>query len=126
MTASILIVEDDPLTAQLLQFVFEREQCDVTWLADGQQAQSHLQQQPPAGTVLLDLMLPHVDGLDLLKQLRSRPAWQHTRVMVLSARDQTSDIRQAFALGADDYMTKPFDPQELLARVQRWSSPRPA
>ncbi|MEY3612724.1 MAG: Alkaline phosphatase synthesis transcriptional regulatory protein PhoP [Pseudomonadota bacterium] len=126
MTASILIVEDDPLTAQLLQFVFEREQCDVTWLADGQQAQSHLQEQPPADTVLLDLMLPHVDGLDLLKQLRSRPAWQHSRVMVLSARDQTSDIRQAFALGADDYMTKPFDPQELLVRVQRWSSPRPA
>jgi DNA-binding response OmpR family regulator len=126
MTASILIVEDETLTAQLLQFVFEREQYDVTWLADGQQAQSHLHQQPPADTVLLDLMLPHVDGLDLLKQLRSLPVWQHTRVMVLSARDQTSDIRQAFALGADDYMTKPFDPQELLARVQRWSSPRSA
>ncbi len=126
MTASILIVEDDAFTAQLLQFVFEREQYAVTWLPDGQQAQNHLQHQAPADVVLLDLMLPHVDGLDLLKQLRSLPAWQHTRVMVLSARDQTSDIRQAFALGADDYMTKPFDPQELLARVQRWSSPRPA
>lgn len=126
MTASILIVEDDAFTAQLLQFVFQREQYAVTWLPDGQQAQNHLQQQVPADVVLLDLMLPHVDGLDLLKQLRSSPVWQHTRVMVLSARDQTSDIRQAFALGADDYMTKPFDPQELLARVQRWSSPRPA
>lgn len=126
MTVSILIVEDDAFTAQLLQFVFEREQYAVTWLPDGQQAQNHLQQQAPADVVLLDLMLPHVDGLDLLKQLRSSPVWQHTRVMVLSARDQTSDIRQAFALGADDYMIKPFDPQELLARVQRWSSPRPA
>lgn len=126
MTASILIVEDDAFTARLLQFVFEREQYAVTWLPDGQQAQNHLQQHAPADVVLLDLMLPHVDGLDLLKQLRSLPAWQHTRVMVLSARDQTSDIRQAFALGADDYMTKPFDPQELLARVQRWSSPRSA
>lgn len=126
MNASILIVEDDPFTAHLLQFVFEREQHAVTWLPDGQQAQNHLQQHAPADVVLLDLMLPHVDGLDLLRQLRSLSAWQHTRVMVLSARDQTSDIRQAFALGADDYMTKPFDPQELLARVQRWSSPRPA
>jgi DNA-binding response OmpR family regulator len=126
MNVSILIVEDDAFTAQLLQFVFERDQNAVTWLADGQQAQNHLHQQAPADVVLLDLMLPHVDGLDLLKQLRSLPAWQHTRVMVLSARDQSSDIRQAFALGADDYMTKPFDPQELLARVKRWSSPRPA
>lgn len=126
MTASILIVEDDAFTAQLLQFVFEREKYAVTWLPDGQQAQNHLQQHAPGDVVLLDLMLPHVDGLDLLSQLRSLPAWQHTWVMVLSARDQTSDIRQAFALGADDYMTKPFDPQELLARVQRWSSSRPS
>jgi DNA-binding response OmpR family regulator len=65
-------------------------------------------------------MLPHVNGFELLQAIRKQPGWQHTKVVMLSAKDQIADLKQAFALGADDYVLKPFDPEELLARVGRF------
>ena len=65
-------------------------------------------------------MLPHVNGFELLHRLKELPAWEASKVLILSAKDQTAEIQKAFALGADDYMSKPFDPQELLARVKRF------
>jgi DNA-binding response OmpR family regulator len=120
MKPSILIVEDDPFTASLLTFLFKRELFDVQCIPDGQAAMDHLQQAQPVPVVLLDLMLPHVSGMDLLAHIKRLPAWNATRVLVLSAKDQVSDMTSAFALGADDYLVKPFDPQELLARVRRF------
>lgn len=122
MTPSILIVEDDPFTASLLTFIFKRAQFDVTLLTDGQSAWEHLQDHPPARIVLLDIMLPHVNGMALLERLRGLPQGANSRVIMLSAKDQVADIQKAFALGADDYLVKPFDPDELLARVQRFLS----
>ena len=120
MNPSITIVEDDPFTARLLSFIFQRAQYEVTVLEDGQAAWHHFQSESPTNYVLLDIMLPHVNGLELLNRLKGLPAWSNTKIVVLSAKDQTSEIRKAFSLGADDYMSKPFDPQELLARVQRF------
>jgi DNA-binding response OmpR family regulator len=120
MKPSILIVEDDLFTASLLDFLFKRELFDVQCIHDGQTASDHLAQEQSTHIVLLDLMLPHVSGMDLLAQLKRLPAWNTTRVLVLSAKDQVSDMKAAFALGADDYLIKPFDPQELLARVRRF------
>jgi DNA-binding response OmpR family regulator len=120
MNPSITIVEDDPFTASLLSFIFQRAQYEVTVLEDGQAAWHHFQSESPTNYVLLDIMLPHVNGLELLHRLKGLPAWNNTKIVVLSAKDQISEIRKAFSLGADDYMSKPFDPQELLARVQRF------
>ncbi len=120
MNPSITIVEDDPFTASRLSFIFQRAQYEVTVLEDGQAAWHHFQSESPTNYVLLDIMLPHVNGLELLHRLKGLPAWSNTKIVVLSAKDQTSEIRKAFSLGADDYLSKPFDPQELLARVQRF------
>lgn len=120
MNPSITIVEDDPFTASLLAFIFKREQFEVTLLQDGQSAWQHFQHGSPTQYVLLDIMLPHVNGLELLHRLKGLPAWDATKVVILSAKDQIAEIQKAFSLGADDYMSKPFDPQELLARVQRF------
>ena len=120
MNPSIIIVEDDPFTASLLAFIFKREQYEVTVLEDGQAAWQHFQISDPTQFVLLDIMLPHVNGLELLHRLKGLKDWAQSKVVILSAKDQISDIEKAFRLGADDYLTKPFDPQELMARVQRY------
>ena len=118
-TTSILIVEDDEFMACLLRFVFERARFAVQVVADGRAAIAHLESQQPADVVLLDILLPYVNGLQVLQHLRQQDGWQRTPVLVLSAKDGAADVAQALSLGADDYLTKPFDPQELLARVQR-------
>lgn len=124
--ASILVIEDDPFTASLLKFIFEREQWQVTVLGDGRAALEHLNTQAPAQVVVLDLMLPYVSGLEWLQHQRAHPDWADSRVVVLSAKDSGSEIAQAFAQGADDYLSKPFDPQELLARMRRFLTPSAA
>lgn len=116
---SVLLVEDDAFTASLLSFVFQRQQFEVTCLADGQSVLDRLDTAEPASAVVLDILLPHVNGLEVLRRLRAHPKWQHTPVLVLSAKDQITDIEAALAAGADDYLVKPFDADELLARVKR-------
>lgn len=120
--APLLIVDDDPFTASLLEFMFQREQYDVTLLQDGQAALAYIEHRDPVPVVLLEIMLPHVNGFDLLRAIRQHPAWRDTKVVMLSAKDQIVDIKKAFELGADDYVVKPFDPEELLARVRRFNS----
>lgn len=115
----ILLVEDDRLTADLLRFVFERQGWQVTQVADGQAAQALLQ--GPAGfdAVVLDLLLPQLGGLALLAWLRGQPALGALPVLVLSALDGDEVPVQAFDAGASDFVRKPFNPDELLARLRR-------
>ena len=117
--ASILVVEDDDNIATLLQFMLEREGHQVTLLADGQAAHAHITQQPPPALVLLDSMLPYRDGLSLLKTLRGQAPWRNVPVVMLTARSLERDIVSALDAGASDYVIKPFQPHELLARVRR-------
>lgn len=118
-TISILIVEDDEFMASLLQFLCEREGMRVTRVADGRAAKHHMASETASDAVLLDLLLPQASGMEVLQHLRGHPAWQHVPVLVVSAMDGGGDIAQAFAKGADDYLTKPFNPEELLARLRR-------
>ena len=117
--ASILVIEDDDNIASLLQFMLEREGHAVTLLADGEAAHRHLQSQPPPHLVLLDAMLPYRDGLSLLADLRGREGWKTVPVVMLTARSLERDIVTALDAGASDYVIKPFQPHELLARVRR-------
>lgn len=117
--ASVLVVEDDDNIAQLLQFMLEREGHAVTVLGDGQLALRHICMQAAPDLVLLDMMLPYHDGLTLLREMRALPDWATTPVLMLTARSLESDIVRALEAGASDYVVKPFQPQELLARVRR-------
>ena len=86
---------------------------------DGRDRWRDLVERIGTDAVLLDLLLPQLGGLAVLERLRQHPAWVNTPVVVLSALDAGSDLAQAFAAGASDYVTKPFNPEELLARLQR-------
>ena len=110
----ILIVEDDPQIAALLRVTLTRSGYVVVDVRDGRAALAARAIDRP-DLVLLDLGLPDCDGLDLIAPLRGEPA---TRLIVVSARDATEQKVAALDLGADDYVTKPFDREELLARIR--------
>lgn len=117
--ASILVIEDDAFTLALLRFLFERQGLRVLTATDGPSALACLAQGPVPDAVVLDMLLPQLSGLAVLARLRQQPAWAQTPVVVLSALDAGHEMAQAFAAGANDYLTKPFNPEELLARLQR-------
>ena len=113
MTERILLIEDDAaLGAQIVLHLGEAG-FEVTWVKDGYEAARA--DVASFALVLLDLMLPGTYGLDLLKRFRAR---SDVPVLIVSARDHTADKVRGLRLGADDYVTKPFWPEELLARVQ--------
>ena len=113
----ILVIEDDDFMGALLQFVLERQHMQVTRVADGRAALERIDQGAPVDAVVLDWMLPQVSGLEVLAHLRQHPDWAQRPVLVLSALDGGSDIARAFQAGASDYLSKPFHPEELLARL---------
>ena len=118
-TATILVVEDDAFTTALLRFLLERQGVRVQTVADGPSALAQIEQGPVPDAVILDMLLPQVSGLAVLERLRQHPAWAQTPVLVLSALDAGHELAQALAAGANDYVTKPFNPDELQARLQR-------
>jgi two-component system alkaline phosphatase synthesis response regulator PhoP len=120
MPQSILIVEDDDHIAFLLKFMLEREQYDITIASDGLQARELIEGDgPPPALALLDVMLPHVDGFELVRLIRAQPGWRAVPILMLTAKTQEADIVRALDAGANDYIVKPFQPNALLARVRR-------
>lgn len=118
--AEVLIVEDDHVIAELLLFLLQREGHQVLHLADGEAAFQRIHAAQAPALVVLDAMLPYWDGPSLLTEMRQLPAWSRVPVIMLTARTQEEEIVWAFESGASDYVTKPFQPQELLARIRRW------
>jgi len=116
---SALIVEDDDQMAEVLRFISEREGYSVLLAPDGRTAQKLIDTAAPPAIVLLDLMLPHVDGYELLARLRGSASWRGVPVIIVSARSQEQDIVRGLDAGADDYLAKPFKPDELRARIRR-------
>ena len=114
----ILVVEDDPVLAGMITFVLGREGFAVDLASDGRAAIARLQGPPPALAVL-DIMLPHASGHEILETVRAQPGWSHLPVVMLTARNETGDLMRAFSAGADDYVAKPFQPEELVARIRR-------
>jgi DNA-binding response OmpR family regulator len=121
----LLIIEDDVHMAYLLGYLAEKERFVVETIADGRRAVERIDAGNAADLVLLDVMLPYLDGFELLARLRANPAWQQVPVIILTSRTREHDAVRALGLGADDYLTKPFSPPELVARIRR-RLPKPA
>ena len=113
-TKNILIVEDEPSIAEVVSLYLKRAGYHVQIASDGRQAMNILERQMP-DFVILDLMLPQVDGLSLTRWLRDR---SNVPIIMLTARREEIDRIAGLEMGADDYVVKPFSPQELVSRVR--------
>lgn len=116
----VLVVEDDDHIAQVLRFMLERQGYRVTHLADGRTASEHVAASADLpDLILLDVMLPYVDGFEIVALVRARKAWAEVPILMLTARNTERDTVRALDAGANDFFSKPFQPNELLARVRR-------
>ncbi|MHB8668973.1 MAG: response regulator transcription factor [Acidimicrobiales bacterium] len=113
---TVLVVDDDPVILQLLKVNFELEGFSVVTATDGVEGLARVQDSAP-DIVLTDIMMPRLDGLALVGALRENDATRRLPVILLSAKAQSADVERGIAMGADDYVTKPFDPIELVDRV---------
>jgi DNA-binding response OmpR family regulator len=118
-THRALVIEDNEHIAFMLEFILQRAGYDVSAVHNGRDAQAAIANLDPVDVVILDLMLPHVSGYQLINEIRDNVAWRHVPIVVLSAKVLEEDIVKALDLGANDYVTKPFRPAELLARIRR-------
>ena len=114
--ARLLLVEDDKVLAELLVWHFEREEYEVRWTTDGEEALMLAQEQVP-DIVILDWMIEGISGLEVCRRLRRGGATANVPIIMLTARGEESDRVRGLETGADDYMTKPFSPRELIARI---------
>ena len=113
----LLVVDDDPFIARLLEIELSAAGFRVRVASDGAQALESVREDPP-DLVITDVMMPHVDGFELTRQLRQDPRTAQISIIILTARGLSADKLEGFAIGADDYIVKPFDTPELLARVR--------
>ncbi len=113
----ILVVEDEQQIAELLRYNLAKEGYEVLVAHKGREALRLLRRHKP-DLVLLDLMLPDLDGLEVCRQIRRDPATEGLSIVMLTARGEEADIVVGLELGADDYVTKPFSPRVLLARIR--------
>ncbi|WP_114522187.1 phosphate regulon transcriptional regulator PhoB [Altererythrobacter sp. ZODW24] len=114
--AKLLLVEDDPALSELLQYRFEKEGYKVRTTPDGDDALVLASEEVP-DLVILDWMIEGTSGLEVCRRLRRDKATAHVPIIMLTAREDEDDRIRGLEIGADDYLTKPFSPRELLARV---------
>ena len=114
MSTRIVLAEDDPNQARILRLYLEREEYSVVVAATGSRALAAFREQDPA-LVILDLMLPDLDGRDVCRVIRAE---SDVPILMLTARSGEGDVMSGLDLGADDYVTKPYRPGELMARVR--------
>jgi len=116
-SASILVVEDEPTTKALIQYKLKNSGYEVHSVSDGTEGLAYLEHQVP-DLIILDLMMPVMSGKEFLLELRRREVHGDIPVIILTAKTMEKDVLEGLALGADDFVKKPFSPPELLARVK--------
>ncbi|MBK8100482.1 MAG: response regulator [Planctomycetes bacterium] len=113
----ILVIEDEPDILEVIQYNLEREGYKVLPCRNGEQGLSRIRTDNP-DLVILDLMLPGMDGVEVCRQVKSDPVTRAIPLVMVTAKSEESDIVLGLGIGADDYITKPFSPRELIARVK--------
>lgn len=116
--ARILVAEDDPVTARFLTTLLSEKGYEVLLAEDGERA-AELAANGRPDLIVCDVVMPYRDGFDLLREFRRDERLERVPVILLSMRDREEDIVHALESGADDYMVKPFNARELLARVRK-------
>jgi DNA-binding response OmpR family regulator len=117
----ILIVDDEPNIVMSLEYTFKKNNFEVFIARDGQEALDILKTKFP-DVIILDVMMPMVDGYATLEQIRKDSNLTHTKVIFLSAKNKESDIEKGLALGANAYLTKPFSIKKVVEKVQELTS----
>jgi DNA-binding response OmpR family regulator len=113
----VLVADDEPHIGRIIQMKLEQGPYEVTLVSDGGEALDRLRGPEVIDLVLLDIMMPRATGLEVLAETRRMDHRRETPIIILTAKGQDADRRQAIALGATDFFTKPFSPKKLLARV---------
>lgn len=117
MSKRILIVEDELDIIELISFHLKKEGFEIDFVTEGDQALPAIEEQRP-DLILLDLMLPGMDGFDVCRQLKGIPEHKNIPIIMVSAKSEEPDIVSGLELGAEDYVTKPFSPKILISRVK--------
>ncbi len=119
MPRSVLVVDDEPNIVLSLEFIMKRAGFEVRVARDGEEALGAIEAAPP-DLVLLDVMMPNRDGYDVCQTIRANPAWEGVYIIMLTAKGRDIEREKGMALGADDYITKPFSTREVIARVEQF------
>ena len=122
MTHSVLVVDDEPHILHSLEFLMKREDYDVRVARDGEAALQAIDERCP-DLILLDVMMPKRDGYSVCQTIRANPAWKDLRIIMLTAKGRDIEREKGLALGADDYITKPFSTRDLLKLVRQYLEP---
>jgi DNA-binding response OmpR family regulator len=118
MAKRVLVVDDEPNIVTSLRFLMAREGLDVEVASSGPAAVAALDR-APVDLVLLDVMIPELDGFEVCQRIRANPAWAGTRIVMLTAKGRDVERDKGLALGADAYVTKPFSTRDLVAKVKQ-------
>jgi DNA-binding response OmpR family regulator len=118
MSKRILIADDEPNIVISLEFLMKREGFEVEIASDGEAALSAITEHAP-DLILLDVMLPKKDGFEVCQQIRSNPACQSVKIVMLTAKGRDTEIAKGLALGADAYITKPFSINDLVKQMKQ-------
>jgi DNA-binding response OmpR family regulator len=113
---TVLVVDDEPNILLSLRYLMQKSGYTVRTASDGEQALAEINRNAP-DLVLLDVMMPKLDGFSLCERIRANPAWHDVRIVLLTARGRDVERHKGLSLGADDYITKPFSTKDAIARV---------
>ncbi len=116
MAYKILVVDDEPMIVRLMEFILSRQGHEMLIAVNGEEALQKIRAHKP-DLVLLDIMMPRIDGYEVAQQLRADPETSRLPIIMLSAKAQEEDIRRGAEVGVDAYVTKPFSPEHLVQVV---------
>ncbi len=122
MAKRVLVVDDEPNIVLSLRFLMEREGFEVEVAPTGEAALEALAR-APVDLILLDVMMPELDGFEVCQRIRTNPAWARAKIVMLTAKGRALERDRGLGLGADAYVTKPFSTRELVARVKQMLGP---
>jgi DNA-binding response OmpR family regulator len=124
MAPRILIVDDEPNIVVSLEYLLKREGFETAVAADGEAALEQLERFAP-DLVVLDVMLPRLNGFEVCRRIRADPRLARVRVLMLTAKSRDTEVSKGLGVGADAYVTKPFSTKELVARIRQLLEPGP-
>lgn len=118
----VLLVEDDPIICQFVTSVLRKKKVEVIVKKDGLEAYNLINEMAPPKLVLLDIGLPEMNGIQLIKHIRSKQVWRKTPVLMLTGSTDSDDIKNSLGLGANDYIIKPFQVNDFSLRIDKYFS----